>query len=606
MNTLHILFITAGNIFTALIIAWWIKLGAVIIIAAAVFIFCRSRINKITHEKDELERQLLERSELLSYAKRDEQKAREQAEQAERNKKILLTKISHEIRTPMNGVMGMAALLNETTLNTEQKEYAAAILQSGDNLISLVNDILMNDVLEFSKNESGKKLEPKDFDLRLNIEEVLDVFASKAAKSGIDLLYNLAGNLPAQVNADPLRLRQILMNLVENAVKFTAKGEVFINVRFAENKEDSQAMLEFEVNDKGIGMGHDKTILLAKDLSNPNPSLTTAAVAGVGLIICTKLVNLMGGALSVESSENAGTTFLFSIKIKKAAEPLKKTTVPEMTGLENKKVLIVDDNETSCELIKQQLEQWNLVAVTATSGKKALEILQLVPGFNLVLTDLEMPVMDGVEVAQTIKNQHAGVPVVLLNKIGDERYRKYPGLFISVFNKPVKQYVLSEHVFNGLRYKPGNAENEQISTQVLSADFSKQYPFSILVAEDNTMNQMLITRILGKLGFKPHMCNNGQEVLEEVSLHNYDLILMDVQMPLMDGLEATRMIRVCLNTQPTIIAMTANALQGDREECLKAGMDDYIDKPLKLDELVAMLEKWACKLKKTESKYSEA
>jgi len=603
MNTGYILFTKLGNTPLLLLPFWLFKLLAAVIAAATAFIFCRRRINVIKHEKDDLERLLLERTELLSYSKRDEQKAREQADSAERNKRLLLTKISHEIRTPMNGIMGMAALLNETPLNGEQKEYADTILHSGDNLLALINDILMNDVMEFSKNESGKHLDPKEFDLLTCIEEVLDVFALKAARTGIDLVCRIDYNVPGKIVADPLRLRQILMNLVENAIRFTTRGEIFIGVGIAERKEDDCIKLEFEVRDKGIGIPPARLSLLLKDLLQPDPSLNNAGAAGIGLIICAKLVRLMGGSISVESSENVETTFRFTAWVKKGAEQV--NTHVEMAGLEGKKVLITDDNITLANLLKNQLECWNLAASAVHSGKKTLEMLANASNADLLLVDLEMPEMDGIELAQSVKRLYPSVPMVLLNKTGDERFRKYPGLFISVLNKPVRRHILSEQVFTGLRHKAGDYSNEQILHRTLSVDFAKKYPFNILVAEDNSVNQLLITTVLRKLGYDPHMANNGQEALDKVSQSIYDLILMDVQMPVTNGLEATRMIRLCLSAQPVIIAMTANALQGDREECLTAGMDDYIDKPVKLEDLVNMLEKWACRLTQNDDSYTK-
>jgi CheY-like chemotaxis protein len=263
-----------------------------------------------------------------------------------------------------------------------------------------------------------------------------------------------------------------------------------------------------------------------------------------------------------------------------------------MQGLDGKKVLIIDDNLTINNLLSKQLTQWKLSATSVSSGEKALEILAQNSDFDLILVDLLMPGMNGIELTQAVKALYPNLPVILINKFGDESHKKHLSLFSSVINKPIRQHILAEQLLTNLRKtKTQNSENS--NKPKLSIDFAKENPLKILVAEDDVMNQKMVTKVLNKLGYEPHISNNGNEVLEEVSLSNYDVILMDVQMPEMDGLEATKMIRLCLSVQPTIIAMTANTLQGDRDACMRAGMDDYISKPVKLEELVNVLEKWS-------------
>jgi CheY-like chemotaxis protein len=298
----------------------------------------------------------------------------------------------------------------------------------------------------------------------------------------------------------------------------------------------------------------------------------------------------MGGSLQVESKEHAGSTFKFTIWLRTSLQQVRSRTV-EMPGMESKKVLIVDDNITVANLLKNQVEQWKLSATAVTSGAEALALLTKNNDYDLVITDMQMPEMNGVELAQAIKSISSDTPIILLNKFEDESHKKYLALFSSVVRKPLRQHVLNEQILVALRNR--NKSGEQNNKQKLSIDFAKENPLKILCAEDDAMNQKMVIKVLNKLGYEPTMTSNGNEVLEEVSLNHYDVILMDVQMPEMDGLEATKMIRLCLSVQPTIIAMTANTLQGDRDACIRAGMDDYISKPVKLEDLVNVLEKWS-------------
>ncbi len=590
MNTGYVLNIITGNLTpVAFYLTWWFHLLIMLVVIGWGYFYHRSKTGALNHEMAELESQLHQRSELLTYSKRNEQIAREDAQNANTNKSLLLSQISHDIRTPMTNVMGMASLLTETELNAEQQEYATTILQSGESLLGLINDILMKDILEYSKVETGKELDFKEFDIRNSIEEVLDVFAAKAALSGLDLIYDIESKIPAQIVGDNQRLRQILMNLVENSLKFTHHGEIFIEVQFIEAVGDSHIKLEFEVRDTGVGISAVNVRQLSKELMQSAQTLQANGVAGVGLIICKNLLALMGGTISVDSIENEGTSFRFTMSVRTNVQPLR---APISAEIERKKILIVDDNATVRTVLKKQLDQWKLAVTIADSGAHALSLLEANSGFDLVLTDYQMPEMDGITLAETLKRLYPQMPIILLNKIGDETFRKQPELFSAVVNKPVRQHVLSEQMFSLLR-QGGKVVSINDNKQKLSVDFAKQYPLTILIAEDNLMNQKIVTKVLTKLGYEPHVTNNGKEVLEEVSNTFYDLILMDVQMPEMDGLEATKMIRVCLSTQPVIIAMTANTLQGDREECLRAGMDDYISKPVKLEEMVNILEKWA-------------
>lgn len=577
---------------------WWFKLLIIILIGLGVWIYVRIKINRIKSKNSVLKQRLQEQTELLSYAVSNEQKSINDAELANRSKSQLLTRIGHEIRTPMNGVIGMASLLSETSLTTEQREYADSIRSSGEKLLTVINEILMNDILEYSKVESGKALDPKDFDLVSSIEEVLEVFANKAAYAGVELLYKIDQNVPTHIIGDIVRLRQILMNLIDNAIKFTKHGEIFIGVRLLDSSNEKVLNIGFEVRDTGKGMTYDNREYLRQHFSEVNSVTNIKAGAGLGLDISKRLVALMGGQIEVESKEGVGTTFKFNVYIHKSLQPVRTDMHHDRDGLEGKRVLIVDDNDTSASILKTLIEQWKLVAVKTSSAQQALEILKETSEIELVITDLKMPEMDGIELSKEIRIKYPNIPIILLSNAGDESSKQYPDLFSSVLYKPFKQHLLSTQVFGGLRKQNKPALKEkQHSIKKLTPDFAQQYPLRILVGEDDAMNQQLAIKILNKLGYKPDIADNGQDVLEIVSHDNYDLILMDVQMPVMDGLEATRMIRLCLSVQPIIIAMTANSMQGDREECLRSGMDDYISKPVNIIELVNIIEKWALEIK---------
>lgn len=518
--------------------------------------------------------------------------ARREAIEAASVKGEFLANMSHEIRTPMNGVIGMSVLLQKTELTPKQKEFVDIIRISGNHLLSIINDIL-----DFSKIEAGK-LELEFLPLELNncIEEVMELFTTIADEKTIDLVYQIATDVPHYIEGDITRLRQILNNLVSNAVKFTDKGEIFVKVEKQSKNQNSLELL-FSIRDTGIGISAKKMDRLFKEFSQLDASTTRKfGGTGLGLTITERLVHLMDGKIWVESIEGQGSTFYFTIQVKPAVgapKPYLSNQIPELV---NKRILLVDDNTTNLSVLKQLCEHWLTLPQATNKPQEALEWVQAGQKFDLGILDLNMPEMGGIDLGKAIRkyHDHTQLPLILFSSSSPESPEAVREIFNRSISKPLRQSQLYQSIVDVISGIPRQmiAGNSRNSNQPLN--LAETLPLTILLAEDNHINQKLALGLLTELGYSIDLVVNGVEVLAALKNRSYDIILMDCQMPEMDGFEVTRRIRNngLESQQPRIIAVTANALKGDREKCLAAGMDDYISKPIMEEELVRVLRHW--------------
>ncbi|NEQ40310.1 MAG: response regulator [Okeania sp. SIO3I5] len=585
----------------------WLFLSLGLFLTAGISSYINTNIN----QTKKIKKLVTERTQELCKTNQELEKARDDALAATRAKSYFLATMSHEIRTPMNGVIGMTSLLLNTQLSAQQKDFVETIRTSGDSLLTIINDIL-----DFSKIDSGKlELEYQPVLISNCIEEVLDLLSPVAHKKGLEIAYYISPVTPKTVITDMTRLRQILTNLLSNAIKFTDFGEVILNVNtkdiYPQNNQLENAEkcdlgyeIEFSVRDTGIGIAKDKQEILFQSFSQIDSSTTRKyGGTGLGLVISKRLSEMMGGKMWLDSELGKGSTFYFTIKAKVAPTITNINLIPGQVKFDDKQVLIVDDNATNRKILHLQTQSWGIQPNSVASASEALQLLQQENPFSLAILDLKMPEIDGLELAKEIcqLRQCQDLPLILLSSSNLALTSDLLSQInlAATLQKPIKPSQLYQVLLSIFQERPIELTKKVPNDKTTEIpELAEELPLRILLAEDNRVNQKVAINILKKLGYLADVAANGLEVLNALKLQKYDIILMDMQMPEMDGLAATMKI----NEQflpaeiPYIIAVTANAMERDKQLCFDAGMNDYLSKPIRIKELIEILRKYQAKI----------
>ena len=543
---------------------------------------------ELNYAKQDLEKRVKERTKELDVALK-------KSETATRSKSEFLANMSHEIRTPMNGVLGMLNLMQDTSLNQEQKNLINTAYTSAETLLHILNDIL-----DLSKIEAGKmKLENIDFDLRQTVEDIATLFSTDAYTKELEIICDIAEDIPTLVNGDPTRIQQVLSNLVGNAIKFTNEGEVVISV-FLKTTRENKLNIFFEIRDTGIGVSKEAISKIFESFSQADGTTTRKfGGSGLGLTICKQLVEILGGELKVQSTLGEGSIFKFNILLEKSKHSLNTNPEDIHLDLARLRALLVDDNETHLKTLSNHFKNWNIDHNVVSSAQEAIFLLNKSISskkpYNLLVTDMVMPEMNGLQMIEILrsKTEFEDLKILILDSVTSDIRVKAENLNVAaVLNKPVKQSLLYDTIISETQHI-STIKNETVQKNI-SREFHTPNNNSVLVVEDNVINQKVIKGLLNKLNIEIDIANNGQEALDKLKDRTFDLVFMDCQMPVMDGFEATKKIRSqnFPNRDVPIIAVTANAMSGDKEKCLASGMDDYISKPLSIQKLQECLITW--------------